>query len=116
MNLQEYEIMNIIFGALEGGPSEHTEISALAETVKEQYGSFESFREHIKSVATMMRGVGWVMVAYDDTRKTLHTYWIIDHELGNVNIPTILAIDMWEHAYMIDYLPADKGRYVSGIP
>ena len=101
------------FSALEEGPSGPSDTSALAALIKEQHGSFESFIKHIQGVAGMMRGVGWVMVAYDRTRDTLHTYWIVDHELGNVNLPTILAIDMWEHSYMIDYLPADKGNYVT---
>lgn len=101
------------FGALEGGPSEYSESGAFAALIKEQFGSLESFKNCVTHTAAMMRGVGWVMVAYDKTREALHIYWIVDHELGNVNLPTILAIDMWEHAYMIDYLPADKGNYVS---
>ena len=101
------------FGALEEGPSEPAETSTLAALVKEQYESFDSFKNHIKDTAEIMRGIGWIIVAYDKTRDALHTYWTVDHELGNVNLPAIIAIDMWEHAYMIDYLPADKGKYIS---
>lgn len=101
------------FGALEGGASTPNDSSAFSMLVKEQFRSFDSFINCIKHTAAVMRGVGWIMVAYDKTRDALHMYWIVDHELGNVNLPTILAIDMWEHAYMIDHLPADKGNYVT---
>ena len=100
------------FGALEDGPSPLTESGSLASLIQGQFGSFDVFKECVKNTATMMRGVGWAMVAYDKTRAMLHMYWIVDHELGTVNLPTVLAIDMWEHSYMIDYLPADKGKYV----
>ena len=101
------------FGALEGGTTEPSGSGAFSSSIQSQFGSFDSFKQAVQHTAAVMRGIGWVMVAYDSTRSMLHIYWIVDHELGNVNLPTVLAIDMWEHAYMIDYLPADKGNYVS---
>ena len=101
------------FGALENGAKPLPDSAGLSKLVHEQFGSFESFRTCIENTATMMRGIGWAMVAYDKTRNVLHMYWIVDHELGTVNLPTVLAIDMWEHSYMIDYLPTDKGKYVA---
>ena len=100
------------FGALEGGAVPLAETSALGALVQKQFGSFDSFIQAIQQTASTMRGIGWIMVAYDATRDALHMYWIVDHELGNVNLPTVLAIDMWEHSYMLDYLPAEKGKYV----
>ena len=100
------------FGALEGGPMAPSESSTFSTVVEQQLGSFEGLKQGIQQTAAVMRGVGWVMVAYDSTRKVLHIYWTVDHELGNVNVPIIVALDMWEHSYMIDYLPSDKGKYV----
>ena len=100
------------FGALEGEPSSPDTASAFSQLVQKQFGSFDGFQQAVQHTAAVMRGVGWVMVVYDSVRQVLHIYWIVDHELGNVNLPTILAVDMWEHSYMIDYLPADKGKYV----
>lgn len=101
------------FGALEGGSALLPDSGTLAKVIQKQFGSFDTFTDCIKNTAAMMRGIGWVMVAYDKTRGMLHMYWIVDHELGTVNLPTVLAIDMWEHSYMIDYPPADKGSYVA---
>ena len=100
------------FGALEGGPAVPNASSAFSQLVQKQFGSFEGFQQAVQHTAAVMRGIGWVMVVYDVGRQALHIYWIVDHELGNVNLPTVLAVDMWEHSYMIDYPPADKGKYV----
>ena len=100
------------FGALEGGAAPLSETSSLGSLIQRQFGSFDSFTDAIRHTASVMRGIGWVMVAYDKTREALHVYWIVDHELGTVNLPTVLAIDMWEHSYMLDYLPSEKGSYV----
>ena len=100
------------FGVLEGGPSAPDTSSAFGQLVQKQFGSFDGFTQAVQHTAAVMRGIGWVMVVYDAGRKMLHIYWIVDHELGNVNLPTVLAVDMWEHSYMIDYSPADKGKYV----
>ncbi len=101
------------FGALEGGATSLSEGSAFSAIVREQFGSLDEFKMAIQHTAAVMRGVGWVIVAYDSARSALHIYWVVDHELGNVNLPTVVALDMWEHSYMLDYLPSDKGKYVS---
>jgi len=89
--------------------------SALAQAAAERYGSGEAFMAHIKEVAGT-RGIGWTVVYYDPAGKTLHTAWVDDHQLGQLaGLPIILAVDMWEHAYMVDYVPAQKGTYVEAV-
>ena len=63
-------------------------------------------------MATVMRGIGWIIITYDAHQKSLHMLWVADHELGNVNQPVVLAVDMWEHAYLLDYAPSEKKSYV----
>ena len=97
-------------GAKGGSPD-----SALAKAASERYGSGEQFIAHIKEVAST-RGIGWTVVYYDPVGTTLHTAWVDDHQLGQLaGLPVILALDMWEHAYMVDYVPAEKGGYVSAF-
>lgn len=89
--------------------------SALAQAAAEKYGSHENFINHIKEVAGT-RGIGWTVVYYDHIGKTLHTAWVTDHEVGHLaGCPIILALDMWEHAYMVDYKPAEKKTYVEAF-
>ena len=64
----------------------------------------------------MTRGVGWAIVYYDPSVKTLHTVFVTDHELGQLaGLPIILALDIWEHAYMVDYVPAEKKNYMDAF-
>jgi len=89
--------------------------SALAKAAAEKYGSGENFIAHIKDVAGA-RGIGWVVVYADPRGNTLHTAFVNDHELGQLaGLPVILALDLWEHAYMVDYVPAEKKTYVEAF-
>jgi Fe-Mn family superoxide dismutase len=91
------------------------EKSPLRDAAEEKYGSWDGFLSHLKEVAGT-RGIGWVVVYYDPTLRALHTAWVGDHEIGQfAGVPIILAIDMWEHAYMVDYRPADKKSYVEAF-
>lgn len=89
--------------------------SALAKAATEKYGSNENFIGHIKEVAGT-RGIGWVVVYKDTRADTIHTVFVNDHELGQLaGLPIILALDLWEHAYMVDYVPAEKKNYVDAF-
>lgn len=108
MRMHEY-----YFEQFEGGKGGNPE-SGLAKAAAEKYGSGENFLAHVKSVAGT-RGIGWVVVYYD-AGKQLHTVFVNDHELGQLaGLPVILALDLWEHAYMVDYLPAEKKNYVDAF-
>ena len=102
---------NTYFSALEGGPKPMPD-SELYTKIKAQFGSIEGLIKGIRTTAVEMRGIGWVIAVYDKKEDFIHILWVSDHELGNVNLPAIIALDMWEHSYMIDYLPADKAKYV----
>lgn len=89
--------------------------SALAKAAEAKYGSGENFIAHIKEVAGS-RGIGWVVVYADPRAKTLHTVFVNDHELGQLaGLPIVLALDLWEHAFMVDYVPAEKKNYVEAF-
>jgi superoxide dismutase, Fe-Mn family len=89
--------------------------SPLRDAVADKYGSWDGFLSHIKEVAGT-RGIGWVIVYYDPHARAIHTAWVGDHELGQfAGLPIILAVDMWEHAFMVDYVPAEKKSYVEAF-
>ena len=109
MRMHEYYFEQ--FEGEKGGSRE----SALAKAAEEKYGSGENFIAHIKEVAGS-RGIGWVVVYADPRAKTLHTTFVADHELGQLaGLPVILALDLWEHAFMVDYVPAEKKSYIDAF-
>jgi len=109
MRMHEYYFPQ--FEGEKGGSPE----SALAKAAAEKYGSGENFIKHIQEVATT-RGTGWVIVYCDPVAKTIHTVFVTNHEFGQLaGLPILLALDMWEHAYMVDYLPAEKKNHVDAF-
>jgi len=110
MRMHEY-----YFEELEGGPSPLNADSAFGKMVTEKYGSVENFIVHVTAVG-MSRGIGWSIVYADPIGNTVHTTWVGDHELGQLGgLPIIFAMDMWEHAYMVDYVPSEKKNYIEAF-
>jgi superoxide dismutase, Fe-Mn family len=109
MRMHEY-----YFSQFEGGVRAPDESSALYEAASARYGE-KGLVGHIKDVAAA-RGIGWVVVYHDQVGETLQTVFVNDHELGQLaGLPIILALDLWEHAYMVDYVPADKKNYIDAF-
>lgn len=104
---------DVYFGNLVGGAMDCPADSPLHAQIQKQYGSCDTFKQHIHDTAAMMRGIGWTLVLYDKEQSAFHIVWVTDHELGNVNLPAVIALDMWEHAYMVDYRPATKKSYIN---
>ena len=84
----------------------------LVDALVAQYGSIDAWMSRVKWVARM-RGIGWAILSYDPIGKQFVNHFVADHELGQLNgLTTILALDMWEHAFMVDYMPAEKAKYI----
>ncbi len=102
------------FAQFEGGAKELPE-SSLKEKIAFQWGDFETWLKRFKTVAKT-RGVGWAMLCHDTVTDQLVQTWVDEQHLGQlVEGKIILALDMWEHSYMRDYLPADKGQYIDAF-
>ena len=87
----------------------------VGQTSLTKSGVLENIEERVREVA-LTRGAGWVVVYCDPIAKTLHTIFVADHEVGQLaGLPIILALDLWEHAYMVDYLPATKKDYIDAF-
>ena len=108
MRMHEY-----YFEQLEHGAQPTDAASTFVQLASTKYGSWDGFLAHLKEVAGT-RGIGWVVVYRDG--DTLHTAFVNDHELGQLSgLPIMLAIDLWEHAYMVDYVPAEKMTYLDAF-
>ena len=109
MRMHEY-----YFESLEHGAQSMSD-GALKSALAAQYGSFDAWLAEFKAVG-MMRGIGWVVLYYDPKEKRFMNAWVADHELGQLaGLPIILPMDMWEHAYMVDYVPAEKKNYIEAF-
>jgi Fe-Mn family superoxide dismutase len=48
-------------------------------------------------------GSGWVVLGYNEKLKLLENYWLADHASNPPQTRPILVMDMYEHAYQMDY-------------
>lgn len=102
----------LYFGDLEGGAKLINPDSNLYQHIKVQYGDFEKFRAEFASIAA--RGSGWMILNWDPVGARFHMNWVTNHDEGQLaTLPAIIALDFWEHAYMVDYTPGDKGKYLN---
>ncbi|KAL7274489.1 Superoxide dismutase [Mn], mitochondrial [Rhizina undulata] len=85
----------------------------LIAAINQKYGSLDDFKETYKTTLLGLQGSGWgwlVKTKYGEL--DIVTTKDQDPVVGG-NIP-IIGIDMWEHAYYIQYFN-DKASYVKGI-
>jgi len=80
--------------------------------LEQQFGSYENWESDFKQ-AGMMRGIGWVILSLDKKSGKLSNIWVGDHELGHLaGTEVLIAMDVWEHAFLLDYLPSERKNYI----
>jgi Fe-Mn family superoxide dismutase len=100
------------FEQFEGGAVTRAEDASLHTAITEEWGSFDAWLARFKTLA-LTRGIGWAILYYDRTADRLVNAWIDEQHLGQLNsCDIILALDMWEHSYLLDYVTAKKNEYV----
>ncbi|TSC68362.1 MAG: Superoxide dismutase [Parcubacteria group bacterium Gr01-1014_56] len=108
MRLHEY-----YFEQFEGGAKELHKDSSLAEVFEKEYHGY--FEEYFKAIGNM-RGPGWAMLYYDPVGKELQTGFAGEQHQGHfVTLPIILALDVWEHAFLLDYGALGKAKYIDAF-
>jgi len=77
--------------------------SRLAQRLNEDFGSAANWQKDFEA-AGAMRGIGWVVAYHDPLRNRLFNAWIDEHDRGHLVACTpVVVLDVFEHAYMIDY-------------
>jgi Fe-Mn family superoxide dismutase len=103
------------FSALLGGSKEINKNGELYKKLVEDWGSYETFLEHFKFVA-LTRGIGWAVLYYDKVNDKLIITWVDEQHIGHLaGCEIILALDMWEHSYYLDYITAEKKKYIEAF-
>ena len=105
----------LYFAQLEGSLTALTSDSALATALAAQFGSVESALTQIKQVG-MMRGPGWSVLYFDPEAQQFHIGFSGEQHQGHfVTLPIILALDVWEHAYLLDHGAQGKAAYIESF-
>jgi superoxide dismutase, Fe-Mn family len=89
--------------------------SAFFKAAAQGYGTYEIWKADFVSIGKM-RGVGWAVCYQDPVNDTLSNHWITLHEVGNIaGFNPVLVMDVWEHAYLLDYKPAERPKYIEAF-
>jgi Fe-Mn family superoxide dismutase len=95
-----------------GDPDRESDFRRLTE---ESFGSYDIWKADFFGIGKM-RGVGWAICYQDPASERLSNHWITLHETGNVaGFAPILVMDVWEHAFLLDYKPADRPKYIEAF-
>ena len=112
MVLHEYYFGNMKKASTTTDPEQTSKFRKLAE---ESFGSYDIWKADFVSVGKM-RGVGWAVCNQNPANGALSNHWITLHEVGNVSgfVPA-LVMDVWEHAFLLDYKPAERPKYIEAF-
>ncbi|MEL7974705.1 superoxide dismutase [Isoptericola sp. F-RaC21] len=87
----------------------------LAEAIKEYFGDFAKFQAQFAAVATGIQGSGWAVLGWDAIGQRLAIFQLFDQQANvPVGITPLFMLDMWEHAFYLDYLNV-KADYVKAV-
>ncbi|MDO8575995.1 MAG: Fe-Mn family superoxide dismutase [bacterium] len=112
MRLHEY-----YFTQFESGAKALDESSALGKALTAEYHGY--FVEYLKAIGNM-RGPGWAILYWDPAAPPaggqFQTGFAGEQHQGHfVTLPIILALDVWEHAFLLDYGATGKGKYIDAF-
>ncbi|MDR3570934.1 MAG: Fe-Mn family superoxide dismutase [Candidatus Pacebacteria bacterium] len=110
MRLHEY-----YFPQLEGGPAPLDSTGKLGKALAEQFGSIDEAIRQIK-IAGMLRGPGWSILYFDPQASAFRIGFTGEQHQGHfVTLPIVLALDVWEHAFILDQGAQGKGKYIDAF-
>jgi Fe-Mn family superoxide dismutase len=111
MVLHEYYFQNM----KKDGSVDPDHKSSFYQTAENGFGSYDTWKADFMGVGKM-RGVGWAICYQNPANKMISNHWITLHETGNVAgfIP-ILVMDVWEHAFLLDYKPSERPKYIEAF-
>jgi Fe-Mn family superoxide dismutase len=111
MILHEYYFQNLRRAEAPRPPAH----SPLARAIEEAFGGVAEWQRAFQAVGEM-RGIGWVILFQDPATDRLSNHWIELHQEGvPAAFKPLLVMDVWEHAFMRDYMATEKSRYIEAF-
>ncbi len=89
--------------------------SKAAQAITATFGTLDNWMTDFKAVGGM-RGVGWAILFQDPATGRVTNQWVTLHQDGvPVAFKPLLVMDVWEHAFLLDYKPAERGKYIEAF-
>ena len=88
---------------------------AVLDLITQWFGSYEQWEAEFKRTANALGGgSGWAILAYNAHTLEVHNYWAWDHMHNAPMSRPLLVLDMYEHAYHMDY-GAAAAKYIDAF-
>lgn len=111
MILHEYYFDNM----KKNGSPDPDKDSPFAQAAQASFGSYDVWKADFATIGRM-RGVGWAICYQNPITGTLSNHWVSMHETGTVaGFKPLVVMDVWEHAFLLDYKPADRPKYIEAF-
>ena len=79
------------------------------------FGTFDAWESEFREIGQGLGGgSGWVVLGSNTHLKILENYWMADHSTHAAGTRAILVMDMYEHAYQMDY-GAAAAKYIDSF-
>ena len=89
--------------------------AALSQAIERDFGSHAGWAAEFAAMGKALGGgSGWVLLTWSARDRRLVNQWAADHTMTLAGATPILALDMYEHAYAIDF-GAKAGDYVDAF-
>jgi Fe-Mn family superoxide dismutase len=110
--LDSVALHELYFGNLGGDGKMVGEVASALET---HFGSVDAWRTEFVAAAQSLRGgSGWVALVYSRRDGQLYNQVTLDHTQSMIDASPLLVLDMYEHAYHIDF-GANAAAYVDAF-
>lgn len=89
--------------------------AAERQKIAESFGTFDAWETEFRRIASGLGGgSGWAMLGYNTHLQQLENYWMGDHAHAPAATVPLLVMDMYEHAYQIDF-GAAAAQYIDAF-
>lgn len=102
------------FANLKAGVSDDS-AKTFKRTVSEKFGTYEAWIADFKACGAT-RGVGHAICYLDPITGDVNNHFVELHNDGHMpGYHVLLSMDVWEHAFLLDYLPSQRGDYINAF-
>lgn len=93
------------------GASSPDRHGAIADAAGRSFGGLDQWMRHAAALAKL-RGIGWILAVRERSSNRLYNVWVdLHHLMVPANTEVVLALDLWEHAYLLDFAPSQREKY-----
>jgi len=109
------KLHELYFAQFEGTSTPLSVNGPLAQALAKHWGSVQAAIDRVQQTG-MMRGPGWSILYFNPDNGAFHMSFVGEQHQGHfVTLPVVLALDVWEHAYLLDYGAAGKAKYIDAF-